>query len=101
MNERSRPSPMMKSQVAVLKTTPTTVVADYKRLMRLAGYERFLPPATETALRINTSWHYFYPAVLHNTMAVGRRNLDSSRGWLRKGETFRGELRGTEIYGTK
>jgi hypothetical protein len=53
---------MMKSQVAVLKTTPTTVVADYRRLMRLAGYERFLAPATETALRINTSWHYFYPA---------------------------------------
>ena len=48
--------------MAVLKTTPSTVVEDYKRLMRLADYQRFLPPGNETALKINISWHYFYPA---------------------------------------
>jgi uncharacterized protein (DUF362 family) len=50
------------ARVAVLKTAPVTVVEDYGRLMRLACYQRFLPPDRETALKINTSWHYFYPA---------------------------------------
>src|SRR5579863_2485124 len=53
---------MVRSRVAVLKTTPATVIDDYKRLMRLADYQRFLPPEHETALKINITWHYFYPA---------------------------------------
>jgi len=53
---------MSRSRVAVLKTTPATVVDDYKRLMRLADYQQFLPRDPETALKINISWHYFYPA---------------------------------------
>jgi uncharacterized protein (DUF362 family) len=53
---------MARSRVAVLKTTPATVIDDYKRLMRLADYQQFLPPDKETALKINISWHYFYPA---------------------------------------
>ena len=46
----------------MLKTTPATVIDDYKRLMRLADYQHFLPRDNETALKINISWHYFYPA---------------------------------------
>ncbi len=53
---------MPRSRVAVLKTTPGTVVGDYKRLMRLAGYTDFLPRGPEIALKINISWHFFYPA---------------------------------------
>jgi uncharacterized protein (DUF362 family) len=53
---------MSRSRVAVLKTTPATVVEDYKRLMHLANYQSFLPASAETALKINISWHYFYPA---------------------------------------
>lgn len=53
---------MAKSRVAVLRTSPETVIADYKSLMRLADYRQFLPKENETALKINTSWHYFYPA---------------------------------------
>jgi len=53
---------MAGSRVAVLKTSPATVVDAYKRLMRLADYRRFLPADNETALKINISWHYFYPA---------------------------------------
>ena len=30
--------------------------------MRLADYQQFLPRENETALKINVSWHYFYPA---------------------------------------
>jgi len=53
---------MERSRVAVLKTTPATVVDDYKRLMRLADYQQFLPHDKETALKINISSNYFYPA---------------------------------------
>jgi len=52
----------VRSRVAVLKTTPATVIDDYKRLMRLADYQDYLPHDKETALKINVSWHYFYPA---------------------------------------
>ena len=53
---------MERSRVAVLKTSPGTVIADYGRLMRLADYQNFLPRDHETALKINISWHFFYPA---------------------------------------
>lgn len=53
---------MSRSRVAVLKTTPGTVVEDYKRLMRMSEFRGFLPRDKETALKINISWHYFYPA---------------------------------------
>jgi uncharacterized protein (DUF362 family) len=53
---------MTRSRVAVLNTSPATVINDYKRLMRRANYEQFLPKDKETALKINITWHYFYPA---------------------------------------
>ena len=53
---------IVRSRVAVLRTTPASVIDDYKRLMRLTDYQQFLPKDKETALKINVSWHYFYPA---------------------------------------
>jgi len=50
------------SKVAVLKTTPDTVLDDTARVMQLAGLEAHLPKGKETALKINISWHRFYPA---------------------------------------
>ena len=52
----------MKSKVAVLKTNPETVVADYGRLMRMADYNDFLPQGHPTNIKINISWHVWYPA---------------------------------------
>jgi uncharacterized protein (DUF362 family) len=51
-----------RSKVAVLKTSPDTVLEDYGRLMRLAEYEKHLPKDKDTGLKINISWHVFYPA---------------------------------------
>lgn len=51
----------MGSTVAILKTTPRTVLADYHRLMNLAGYQKTIDPKTDTALKINISWHFFFP----------------------------------------
>ena len=51
----------MKSRVAVLKTSPDTVLRDYHELMNLAGYTKVIDVQTDTALKINISWHFFYP----------------------------------------
>jgi uncharacterized protein (DUF362 family) len=51
-----------KSVVAVLKTSPETVLEDYGRAMVMAGYRDVLKPEHETALKINITWHHWYPA---------------------------------------
>jgi len=53
---------MAKPKVAILKTSPQTVLEDYKKLMHMADYQKYLPRDKDTALKINISWHYFYPA---------------------------------------
>ncbi|HVP39404.1 MAG TPA: DUF362 domain-containing protein [Candidatus Saccharimonadales bacterium] len=53
---------MVRSKVAVLKTTPAQVVQDYGRLMDMAGYSEEIRKEHETCLRINISWHVYYPA---------------------------------------
>jgi len=49
------------SKVAVLRTKPRTVLADTHRLMNLAGYQEVLGKDADTALKINISWHFFFP----------------------------------------
>ncbi|MEA3351712.1 MAG: DUF362 domain-containing protein [Chloroflexota bacterium] len=51
-----------KGKVAVLKTTPETVLDDYERLMKLADFETALPKGNQTGLKINISWQTWYPA---------------------------------------
>jgi hypothetical protein len=53
---------MTKSKVAIVRTSPRTVLADHHRLMNLAGYQDVLPKDVDTALKVNTSWHFFFPA---------------------------------------
>jgi uncharacterized protein (DUF362 family) len=52
---------MKRSKVAVLRTSPRTVLQDYHKLLNLAGYQEALPKDRETALKINISWHFFFP----------------------------------------
>ncbi len=52
----------MKSKVAILRTSPATVLEDTHRLMNLADYREALPKDKDTALKINISWHFFMPA---------------------------------------
>lgn len=51
-----------KGVVAVLKTSPETVLEDIHRLMKLAGVEQALPKGITTGLKINISWQTWYPA---------------------------------------
>jgi uncharacterized protein (DUF362 family) len=52
---------MSRSKVAVLFTTPKTVLEDYHRLMNLAGYQDVIAKDADTALKVNISWHFFFP----------------------------------------
>jgi uncharacterized protein (DUF362 family) len=52
---------MTKPKVAILRTTPTTVLRDYHEVMNLAGYQDVIARDADTALKINISWHFFYP----------------------------------------
>jgi uncharacterized protein (DUF362 family) len=52
---------MEKSKVAVLYTTPETVIPDYQRLFELAGGKEALKPQTTTILKDNITWHFPMP----------------------------------------
>jgi uncharacterized protein (DUF362 family) len=53
---------MARPIVAVLRTRPQTVLEDYARLLELARYQEHLDRSAELALKINISWHHWYPA---------------------------------------
>ena len=51
-----------KGKVAVIKTSPGTVLEDIGQVMRQAGVEQALPKEVTTGLKINISWQTWYPA---------------------------------------
>jgi len=53
---------MDRPKVAVLRTTPDTVLDDYRRLCGLAGMKDALDPSAATILKDNISWHLLYPS---------------------------------------
>ncbi|MCG3126888.1 MAG: hypothetical protein CHACPFDD_01743 [Phycisphaerae bacterium] len=53
---------MSRTTVAILKTTPATVLRDYHELLNLAGYQDVIDKSADTALKVNISWHFFFPA---------------------------------------
>ncbi len=51
-----------RGKVAILRTTPETVLQDVGRVMQLSGYREALPQDKRTILKINISWQQWYPA---------------------------------------
>ena len=51
-----------KGKVAVVKTSPVTVLEDIENLMKLAEFQSTLPKENVTGLKINISWQTWYPA---------------------------------------
>jgi uncharacterized protein (DUF362 family) len=51
-----------KGTVAVLKTSPETILEDIYKVMKLAGFEAALPKGNQTGLKMNISWQTWYPA---------------------------------------
>lgn len=52
---------MVKSKVAVLRTTPESVLDDYRKLCEAAGMRDALDVSAPTILKDNISWHLLYP----------------------------------------
>ena len=50
-----------RAKVAVLRTQPETVLADYQRLLELIDVRQVLYPGVATILKDNISWHYPFP----------------------------------------
>ena len=51
-----------KGKVAVIKTTPETILEDVEKVMKQAGFEEALPKGLVNGLKINISWQTWYPA---------------------------------------
>ncbi len=49
------------SKVAIIKTTPQTILQDVARVMDLAGVRNALDNGVTTILKNNLSWHLMYP----------------------------------------
>src|SRR4249920_511409 len=52
---------MARAKVALLRTSPATVLADYHNLLNLADYQQVIARDADTALKVNISWHFFFP----------------------------------------
>src|SRR6266571_3638227 len=90
-----------RATVAVLKTTPETVLTDYEQLMKLSGFEQALDATKPTILKDNISWHFPFPAAnttpwqleasilaLHN---AGYMNLSCVQNKTVVTDAFKGE----------
>jgi len=102
--------------VAVVKTSPETVLDDVKVAMKLAGYKRVLPRDLATLLKINISWQHYYPAcsttpwqldgVIRTLMEDGYKDIipthngtvvvDAKEGRINNGHKFVEELHSLE-----
>ena len=60
--EQPRQVGVATAKVAVLYTRPDAVVQDIGRLMELADFTAHLSKDASTALKVNISWHKYYPA---------------------------------------
>jgi len=50
------------ARVAVVRTRPETVLADYARVMDLAGYQHTIAHERDTLIKLNLSWTKYFPA---------------------------------------
>jgi uncharacterized protein (DUF362 family) len=69
MTTEDRPQEILKrprhpgsAKVAVLSTTPESVLDDYVRLLEMANVSSSLDPGEETLLKLNLSWTKYFPA---------------------------------------
>lgn len=60
-NDRSSGGPV-RPRVAVLKTSPGTVLEDIGSAMNFAEYRQILSQDVATLLKVNVSWQHYYPA---------------------------------------
>ena len=64
------------AKVAVVRTRPETVLADYARVMDLARYRDTLSRDRDTLIKLNLSWTKYFPPA-HRSR--GRSTVSSAR----------------------
>lgn len=52
----------MDKKIYVVKTSPKTVLKDYKKLMHMAKYQDYYKKENKTIIKLNLSWSKFFPA---------------------------------------
>ncbi len=50
------------SKVAILKTSPETILNDYQRLLNLLNYQKYFTQEEEILIKLNLSWTKYFPA---------------------------------------
>ena len=88
--------------VAVVATTPETVLSDVGRAMELAGIADHLDAEAETLLKINISWQHWYPGcsttpwqlegVVRRLQDLGHRDLIAAHNGTVVVDSFEGEV---------
>ena len=53
---------IVKATVVVLKTSPETVLDDYRRLLHMAEYEGLIDKNKDTIIKLNLSWTKYFPS---------------------------------------
>ena len=94
--------PPARPVVAVVATTPATVLEDVGRAMRLAGADRVLSPDLATLLKINISWQHWYPGcsttpwqlegVIQGLHSLGHPELIAAHNGTVVVDSFEGEV---------
>ena len=94
--------PPARPVVAVVATTPATVLEDVGRAMRLAGADRVLSPDLATLLKINISWQHWYPGcsttpwqlegVVRGLQSLGHQELIAAHNGTVVVDSFEGEV---------
>ena len=72
----------MKSKVAIIKTSPKSVLTDYQRLFDLAGGKKALRKDVTTIIKDNISWHYPMPAANTTPWQLEGTILASAKCWI-------------------
>ena len=55
-------SETQKSKVVVLRTSPSTVLDTYAKVMHIAEYEKYISKDIDTLIKLNLSWTKYFPA---------------------------------------
>ena len=97
----SRPSRTATPVVAVVATSPSTVLADIDRAMELAGVAQHLSPEAQTLLKVNISWQHWYPGcsttpwqiegVANALSALGHRDMIAAHNGTVVVDSYEGE----------
>ncbi|MDA8217641.1 MAG: DUF362 domain-containing protein [Dehalococcoidales bacterium] len=94
-----------KATVALLRTRPETVIADYGRLMELAGVRSALSPTQPTILKDNISWHFPFPSAnttpwqLEGTIIALRRAGFGDLSCVQNRTVVTNAFKGTDLNG--